>query len=298
MRFTLAGLALLLLIPAISAQVSSQKQVSTSEDQTGFCPQTHALQAEPQAEYWFEGTIGERTARMYLDRGGRGVVASLYFTAGDWTPVLLGGEWDNGAIELTDATEQHPLTLRLQGRLTNEGFAGTWASAANDAALPVRLAAVPQPKCDGRGAWKRFESPRWPASFSYPANWRLHESGDSITFTCPDPRAMAYESDVTVNAGDAKPSGQNGLAQCPVDGDMAPPATANSQMRTPARCRKSAVARASRSSISMTRNGGSIAAAAVMWARQKERTASSCCRTAGSNSAGWANRLRSSIEWL
>lgn len=215
MRSILCALAPLLLIPAATAQVSGAKQTpSTTEYQTGYCPRTHQLEAEPQAEYWFEGNIGGRTARMYLDRGGRGVVASLYFTAGDWTPVLLGGEWDNGSIALSDATEQHPLTVRLQGRLTNDGFAGSWTSTGRDAALHVRFAIFPEPKCDGTGAWKRFDSPRWPVSFSYPANWRLHESGHSITLTCPNPRTMAYESDVTVDEGEGKPPGRSGLMDC------------------------------------------------------------------------------------
>lgn len=205
----------LLLIPALSAQEHPEKHAaSTMQFQTGYCPQTHALEAEPQAEYWFEGTIGGRTARMYLDRGGRGVVASLYFTAGDWTPVLLGGEWDNGSIALSDATEEHPLTLRLQGKLTMDGFAGSWTSTGGGAALPVRLATVPEPKCDGSGPWKRFDSPQWPVSFSYPADWRLQQTGHSIALTCPNPRAMAYESDVTVDEGEGKPPARSGLTEC------------------------------------------------------------------------------------
>jgi hypothetical protein len=82
----------------------------------------------------------------------------------------------------------------------------------------VRLSAVPKTGCEGKGAWKRFDSPKWPFSFSYPDSWKLveeKEGGDSyIRLICPDPEEMAYSRDITVSEGLGDPQAGTDLVRC------------------------------------------------------------------------------------
>jgi len=229
MRILVRVLAPLLVVTATSAQTApSNTPGETADEQSGFCPRTHNLEAHPSARYWLDGVIGSKTARMYLDRGGSGVVGLFYEPNGDWKPVLLGGMWKPSRIDLSawdDGAAFEPETSapigHLQGQLADNVLLGQWMPAGNDHAEPVRLSVVPRASCAGKGKWKRFDNPKWPFSFSYPASWKLVEKkepwGSSyIRLICPDPEEMAYDTDVTVSEGLGDPSAskQTGLVRC------------------------------------------------------------------------------------
>lgn len=215
MRRFASLLTLLLLISSASAQhASPANAVQDTRDQTAYCPQTHALQVSPSAKYWFQGDIGKTAIRMFLDRGGNGVVGLFYATAGNWTPTLLGGDWGSTGISLSAQSDNRTLTGRLQGRLAKNAFIGSWTPANSHQAQPVRLTATPEPACDGKGAWKQFSDPKWPLSFSYPASWRMKQEGHTIELICPDPEAMAYNTEVTVQMGTGAPAGAGVLQHC------------------------------------------------------------------------------------
>lgn len=160
-------------------------------------PPTPPVTEDPSSKQWLEGSIGQRNARMYLDRGGKDVVGVFYYTA-DWEPFLLGGSWRGDALELhqEDETCQEgncPDEGVLRGNLTLGRLAGTWNPPHQSKAVLVELKVVPALVCDGKGAWRSFRDSRWPITFAYPASWRLKVTEKSISITCPDPSLMAYE---------------------------------------------------------------------------------------------------------
>jgi hypothetical protein len=71
-----------------------------------------------------------------------------------------------------------------------------------------------QPACDGKGAWKRFDNPKWPVSFSYPASWRVQQHGDRLQIVCPDPEDMATDNVLTVYEGKGDSIGPSQLVPC------------------------------------------------------------------------------------
>jgi len=168
----------------------------------------------PQEEYWFEGTIRNTTVRMYLHRGGAGVVGLFYATDGDWTPTFLGGEWSANKITLSAESADQAPKGHLQGQLVNGAFIGSWTPDSSDHADPVRLAAIQKPACDGSGVWKRFDDPKWPVSFSYPASWHVKEDGKALQLICPDPEAMTLDGEVTIYEGKGEPVGPEELVHC------------------------------------------------------------------------------------
>jgi hypothetical protein len=221
-RMFCAVVSLVLLSVAWAQDPTQSPAADDDSGVTGYCPQTRALKGDPQQEFWFDGTIGDRPVRMYLYRVGSGVVGLFYYAERDWDPILLGGGWKDGAVNLSDETEDHPATGRLQGQVGKMSLGGTWTSQ-GERAEPVQLAVVEEPKCDGDGPWKRFDDPKWPVSFSYPATWRVRESSDSVarslTLTCPDPEAMAYNNEVTIWESEGKPGAgvegaQSGVVMC------------------------------------------------------------------------------------
>jgi hypothetical protein len=220
MRIVVNVLALLLLVLTTAAQtVPSKDQEETADEQSGICPTTHNLESSPSAKYWLEGVIGSKNVKMFLNRGGSGVVGLFYEPVGDWTPVLLGGMWKSRGIDLTAGTDSdayHSLTPigRLQGQLANNVFLGHWTSKGADHSEPVRLSVVPEIGCDGKGEWKTFDSPNWPFSFSYPASWHIKEEKDYIRVMCPDPETMAYSFDVYIAEGVGEPPEESGLVRC------------------------------------------------------------------------------------
>jgi hypothetical protein len=226
MRIVVNLLALFLCALTASAQTApSSEPDETAGEQTGFCPTTHNLELAPKAEYWLEGVLGSKTVKMYLNRGGSGVVGLFYEPNGDWKPILLGGMWKPSGIDLSagaDSAAFDSETLapigRLQGQLTDNLFLGQWTPTGSDNAEPVHLSVVPKIECDGKGVWKRFDSQKWPFSFSYPAAWHLVEEhdgpGDYIRLICPDPESMAYDNDVIVKEAVGKPTEESGLVLC------------------------------------------------------------------------------------
>ena len=105
--------------------------VSAQDDDTnaGLCPIKPKLGEKPIQNYWLHGTIGDKAARMHLERDGNIVIAVFYFTESTWTPTILGGHWNNGEPTATDKTEDKPATGQLTGSLTTRGFAGSWTPA-------------------------------------------------------------------------------------------------------------------------------------------------------------------------
>lgn len=219
-------LALSLFVTTASAQTtSSNEPTETADEQSAVCPRTHNLELAPSAEYWLEGVIGSKTVKMYLNRGGSGVVGLFYEPDGDWKPVLLGGMWKPSGIDLSagdDSAAFDPETLapigRLQGQLSDNVFLGQWTPKGGEQTEPVRLSVVPKTGCEGKGAWKRFDSPKWPFSFSYPASWHLVEDhdtdGDYIRLVCPDPEEMAYQTDVSIQEGVGENVDKTELVRC------------------------------------------------------------------------------------
>jgi hypothetical protein len=210
--------ALLLLNSAIFAQSdTAPKAVQDTEQDFGFfCPHTHVLGDGPD-KYWLEGTIGNSAVKLYLADSGAGAIGLFYATDGDWTPTLLGGERSANKFKFSAVAADHTLKGRLEGQLVNGAFIGSWTSKGSDHADSVRLAAMQRPTCDGRGAWKRFDDPGWPVSFSYPASWRIKEVGDALQIICPDPEDMAYNNKLTIYEGKVqkdKPVGLWELVHC------------------------------------------------------------------------------------
>jgi hypothetical protein len=225
------AIALLLLTSTIFAQSNAatsdtksklaeeiqDREVALSD--ATYCPRTHALEGAPEEEYWLMGTIRNSTVRMYLHRAGADVVGLFYATEGDWTPTFLGGEWSAKGIKLLGESADEVPTGRLDIQLVNGAFIGRWKSDQSDHADQVRLATTKKPACDGRGVWKRFDDPKWPVSFSYPASWHVKEYTDSnsdvLELICPDPEKMTYSFGVTIFEGKGKPGGPWELVQCP-----------------------------------------------------------------------------------
>lgn len=214
MRFNL-GLCLLL-IPAIAvlAQNPNQRAASDSQNlQTAYCPQTHPLEVEPSQKFFFDGTIGKRHIRMYLDRGGSGVVG-LFFDKATWQVTELGGTWNNGQINASDEAEEHPATERLSASLAGDRLIGSWSPVNSNDAEPVDLTIIPEPKCDGKESWTRFDDSRSSASLSYPASWHLNQGRNGVWITCPDPSEIAYSQDVYIQMGSGEFQGPPELLQC------------------------------------------------------------------------------------
>lgn len=183
------------LLPVVIVATALAQAPTPKQQQTGYCPKTAVLEASPQQQFWFEGTLGKRHVRMYLDRGGDGVVGVFYDTA-DWVPVLLGGKWMSGPtekMELIARSERDVGLGVMKGRLTANGLVGEWTQGNEDKEIAFHLKGVPQPKCDGKEPWKSFNDSHWPITFSYPASWHISTAEKSVTLTCPDASWMAYE---------------------------------------------------------------------------------------------------------
>jgi hypothetical protein len=201
-------------LPVFVQSDTGKKAPQDTRLQSGYCPQTHDLEAAPKEEHWFEGGIGNNKVRMYLNRGGAGVVGSFYAIDSDWTPTFLGGEWSTDKITLLAESEEQAPKGKLQGQLVNGAFTGSWTPIGSDDVDPVRLALIQKPACDGRGVWKRFDDPKWPVSFSYPASWHIKREDDALLLVCPDPEVMTYNDQVTIYEGKGKPIGVWDLVEC------------------------------------------------------------------------------------
>lgn len=185
-----------------------------------YCPWTHALDADGRSEeHWFEGETRAGTMRMYLDRGGVGVVGLFYWAVGDWKPVFLGGVWRGEHYELAAETLEEELPKpkpagHLEGRMVSGDFVGSWTAEGAKQSEPLRLREVQKPGCEGRGAWKEFKDPAWSFSFSYPAEWHLKREEDSVELTCPDPEAMTEGRTIRILQGIGESRNLIGLERC------------------------------------------------------------------------------------
>lgn len=174
-----------------------------------YCPHTATLSGTP-TDHWFEGTMGPKHVRMYIERGGQEVVG-LYYDVVDWKPILLGGKWmDDGNVQVTTSLPDSDAVVigTLNGRITSSGgLVGTLTiRGGNDAGQHlIAMKRVPQPSCNGSEAWQKFSNPKVPITFSYPASWHVEfvkadmpsSAGDErFVLTCSDPRSLAYSSNV------------------------------------------------------------------------------------------------------
>lgn len=208
---TRLAVLMVLVLAAASAQTPNQKQ-----SQIGYCPRTAELDAGQQQKYWFEGMLGKNHVRMYLDRGGDGVVGVYYDTA-DWVPVFLGGKWISGEpvlVELTALSGRDRTVGILKAKITANGLEGSWTGARAESE-EFQLKTETQPKCDGAEKWKNFSDGHWPITFSYPGTWHASVNGDSITLTCPDASLMAYDGwEISVRQGGDAENETTDFVQC------------------------------------------------------------------------------------
>lgn len=193
---------------------SPPKTESAQNFQTAYCPNTRQLEVSPSQKFFLQGTIGKRDIRMYLDRGGSGVVGLFFQIGGNWDTTLLGGTWKDGEIDASDEAENHPASGHLKASLADDRLTGTWTPANSGDAEPVNLATMVEPTCDSKAPWNRFEVPNSQVSFAYPASWRLDQDRDAIWLTCPDPSEIAYGQGVTIHTGPGAFAGPPELLQC------------------------------------------------------------------------------------
>lgn len=208
---TRLALPLVLVLATASAQAPNGKQ-----SQIGYCPRTAELDAAQQQKYWFEGMLGKKHLRMYLDRGGDGVVG-VYYDTTDWVPVFLGGKWISGepaSVEMTALSGRDRTVGTLKAKLTANGLAGSWRGSGAEGE-EFQLRTETQPKCDGSEKWKNFSDGHWPITFSYPSSWHASVNGDSITLTCPDASLMAYDGwEINVRQGGDAENDTTDFVQC------------------------------------------------------------------------------------
>jgi hypothetical protein len=202
-------------VQASAQNADLPKPLDPKNLQTAYCPQTHRLEAEPSQKWYLDGAIGKRHVRMYLDRGGSGVVGLFFDIGGHWETTLLGGTWTDGQIDATDAREDRPATGHLKASLANNRLIGTWTVSTTNQSEPVQLITIPEPRCDAGGPWRHFHDPDWPVAFSYPASWHLEQADDdSIVLTCPNPSEIAFDQHISVHHGAGAPDGPTKLVQC------------------------------------------------------------------------------------
>jgi hypothetical protein len=214
MRSTALATSLLLLTTYASAQSPAPQSTKDPDNKQYFyCPNIHQLEAAPSQKFLLEGTIGDRHVRMYLDRGGAGVVG-LFFDTANWQITQLGGTWNNGQIDASDEAEDHPATGHLNASLAANRLVGSWTAETSRNVETVNLATIAEPACDGKEAWKQFDDPESPVSFSYPASWRLERDRDGIWLTCPDPSEIAYSQNVLIKMGSGTFKTPPELLQC------------------------------------------------------------------------------------
>jgi len=197
----------LMLVICIAFLIFEVRAIRGQETSPSYCPQTARLSGNP-TDHWFEGTIGPKHVRMYMERGGQDVVG-LYYDVADWKPILLGGKWtDDGNIQVTTSLPALTAIGALDGRLSPAGdFVGVLTTRdGNDREQQsVALRRVPQPSCSGSGAWQRFSNPKVPIAFSYPTSWHVEinepdipnsTNYESVMLMCPDPMTLAYDMSV------------------------------------------------------------------------------------------------------
>ena len=170
------------------------------------CPSEPDLEQEGYTERWFEGTIGERRVRMYVAHDDKSAAGVFYYLR-EFQPFILGGTLRDGRIELREKygeEDLEPPPARLDGRMTPGGLTGMWIPGSPDSQQEVRLTRIDEPSCDVKGPMRVFNDPRWPIVFSYPESWHVKATGETISFSCPNPALMAYDGmglDLALHAG-------------------------------------------------------------------------------------------------
>jgi hypothetical protein len=186
----------------------------TNDLQTAYCPNTHQLEVTPSQKLFLDGTIGRHHVRMYLDRGGTGVVGLFFDVGGNWEVTQLGGTWKSNRMDASNQTDDDPATGHLEASMSGNRLTGTWTAIKSNQHEPIDLVTIPEPKCDGRGDWKGFDDPAAPLTFSYPASWHLKQDNDGIWLTCPNPSDIAYSQDLGIMMGSGRFKGPTDLVQC------------------------------------------------------------------------------------
>lgn len=151
-------------------------------------------------EHWLDGTFGQKQVRMYLGIGTTEVGGAFDFLE-DWnisekrdTSVIFHGTNRDGTIQATELKDGDPRKGALQGRLTADGFSGSWTPKNQTGPVPVELKSTPPTDCSGaKETWIRYDDPRMPFAFSYPASWlaRKGSDRDEIDLYCPDPSLIS-----------------------------------------------------------------------------------------------------------
>jgi hypothetical protein len=172
----------------------------------------HATRAIAEGTAEFEGRVGERHIRLYLtfdmdEDSGRAVHGAIRRIASPdaWSVEIVSGVLGRDCVVAIEAGG-HPKTRetwRLRF-LTPTRIRGSFEPV-DGRRSAVRLAAVPPPDCQA-GPWRTFRSSAWPATFEYPASWRLHPHGDGspqpLTLDCPNLRSRLLQQDyVEIQSG-------------------------------------------------------------------------------------------------
>ena len=179
--------------------------------QLDCCPREPELEDRGYTERWLEGTIGGKRVRMYVEHDTKSIAGIFYFL-GEYSPILLGGSFRGGRIEMQENFEAANLdrpSLHLTGRMTPGGLTGVWTPVSLDSKQEVRLTTIEKPSCDVKGPMRVFNDPRWPIVFSYPESWHVKATGETIRLACPNPAVMAIADvslDIQLHVG--QPAGE------------------------------------------------------------------------------------------
>jgi len=136
----------------------------------------------------------------------------VYYRTDDWTPVPMEGEeLEPGRIRMFELLPSlsSRTGARLDLTLPKRGdVSGTWWSFEEGQTRAVRLRRVPQPPSYETAITKktrRFADPRWPFEFSYPADWLMSASAESLVLRSHDPQAMLSGNTLTCERGSGLP---------------------------------------------------------------------------------------------
>jgi hypothetical protein len=146
------------------------------------------------------GHLEDGDIRAYLDLGypaqSDDGVSGVFIYPSRWQP----GQTDATAEFSLDGTLTNDCQMRLEDSsggvwklrfVAGRRLVGTREYPARPPA-DVSLRIVPATDCSGKGAWRTFDSPRWPITFDYPASWPLAENGNHIVVGCPDAARVAW----------------------------------------------------------------------------------------------------------
>ncbi|MBV9267364.1 MAG: hypothetical protein JO061_14425 [Acidobacteriaceae bacterium] len=157
-------------LPVFQVVFSQSTPMSGQDPIRPYCPQTANLTGDHLTDHWYEGTIGPKHVRMFLEQDGQQMVG-LYYDISDWKPILLAGHWESdGKVQIRESgANPHTTPLgRFNAQASSSGnMAGTWIENTENSGAPksVSLNSTPQPACTGSGVWKKFINPKWHSPF-------------------------------------------------------------------------------------------------------------------------------------